>query len=384
MSVIDIVIVVFCLAMAAIGLERGLVGSALPLAGFVAGIALGGRLAPLLLADGAESPYAPAVAAGAAILLGLLFAVALEGAGGALALRLRRRAPTRIADAAGGAALFVALALAATWVFGAVALNVSGSETRELREAVQRSRILVALNEALPPSGPLLNALRRIQPTPSVRGPDADVAAPDPALAEDPEVEAAARSVVRVRGTACGLGVEGSGWIAGADLVVTNAHVVAGQTDTKVVRADGAELAAEAVHYEPRNDLAVLRAPGLGGAPLVLDPEARRGTAGATIGYPGGGPLTIAPARIGRTGEVASEDSYGRGPVRRLMTPFRGEVRSGNSGGPVVDGEGEVLATVFASSLRAGEASGLGVPNEVVRRALAGPLATTGTGPCAA
>lgn len=384
MNVLDIGIVVFTLAVAAIGFERGLVGSAVPLGGFIAGIAVGARIAPSLLADGAESPYAPAVAAGGGVLLGLFLAVALEGVGVGLSARMRANRATRALDALGGAVLLGVLALAAAWVFGAVALTASGSQTKELRETVQRSRILVALNDAFPPSGPLLNALRRIDPSQSVRGPDADVARPDGRVADDPEVAAASRSVVRVRGTACGLGVEGSGWIAGPELVVSNAHVVAGQDDTTVTDAAGTELDAQVVHYEPRNDLSVLLVPGLGGTPLDLDPNPRRGTSAATIGYPGGGPLTITPARLGRTGEVTSEDSYGRGPVKRSMTPFRGEVRSGNSGGPVVDTDGQVLTTVFASSLGGGDAGGLGVPNDVARRALGGRLEGTDTGPCAA
>ena len=379
----DIVIVVFALAMAAIGFERGLVGSALPLGGFIAGVAIGARLAPALLADGAESKYAPAIAAAGGILLGIFLAVALDGIGAGLGAKLRERAATRVVDSLGGAVLLAMLGLAAAWVFGAVALNVSGAETRELRETVQRSKILVALNDAFPPSGPLLNTLRRIDPSQSVRGPSADVPRPDPKLASDPDVRAASQSVVRVRGTACGLGVEGSGWIAGPELVVSNAHVVAGQDDTTVTDSSGAELEADVVHYEPRNDLSVLSVPGLTGTPLSLDGAPRQGTAGATLGYPGGGPLTLTPARLGGTGEVTSEDSYGRGPIRRRMTPFRGEVRGGNSGGPVVDGEGEVLTTVFAASL-GGDASGLGVPNDVTQRALSTRLDTADTGPCAA
>ena len=53
------------------------------------------------------------------------------------------------------------------------------------------------------------------------------------------------------------------------------------------------------------------------------------------------------------------------------MTALRGLVRSGNSGGPVVDGDGRVVTTVFAATTR-GPRGGYGVPNAVVRRALAG------------
>ncbi len=383
MSVVDIVIVVFALSMAAIGWERGLMRSALPLVGFIGGVAVGARLGPALLAGGAESAYAPAVAAAAGILLGVFIGVALEGVGTGLSERLAATGGSRAVDGAGGAILLAALALTAAWVFGAVALHAPGSN-RDLRETVQRSAVLAALNEAFPPSGPLLNTLRRIDPTPSVRGPEADVRPPDRAVLDSAELRAASGSVVRVRGSACGLGVEGSGWIGGSGIVVTNAHVVAGQDDTVVVTGEGEELGATAVHYEPRNDLAVLSVAGLTGSPLRIERDPVRGTAGAAVGYPGGGPLNLSPVRIGRTGTVASDDSYGRGPVQRRMTPFRGVVRGGSSGGPVLDGGGRVLATVFAASLGGGPPSGLAVPNEITLRALEGRLESVDTGPCAA
>jgi S1-C subfamily serine protease len=188
---------------------------------------------------------------------------------------------------------------------------------------------------------------------------------------------------VKVLGTACGLGVEGSGWVAGPGLVVTNAHVVAGQDDTAVTPPGGGELGAETVHYDPANDLAVLQVDGLSAPALPLVSAPERGTEAAVLGYPENGPLTTTPARLGQTGEVISEDSYGRGPVRRTMTSFRGAVRHGNSGGPAVDAAGRVLTTVFAASVGDGPASGLGVPNEVVSDALQGDLAPTDTGPCA-
>ena len=370
--------------MAAIGWERGLVLSAVPLAGFVGGVALGAQLAPSLLEEGAESPYAPAVAAGGGILLGAFLAVVLEGVGRALSDRLAQRLWARQADSIGGALLFVGLAMTAVWVFGAVALNAPGQNARGVREAVQRSAILAALNEAASPSGAFLNALRRIDPSRSVRGPEADVKAPDPAILDDPEVREAQASVVRVTGNACGLGVEGSGWIAAPEVVVTNAHVVAGQDDTQVTNAGGDTLDAEALHYDPRNDLAVLSVPGLTGPALALAERPRKGTASAAAGYPEGGPFTLTATRLGSTGTVESQDSYGRGPVERRMTPFRGEIRNGNSGGPVVGADGEVLTTVFASSVSAGPSSGLGVPNDVVAEALRAGHDGASTGPCAA
>jgi hypothetical protein len=113
-----------------------------------------------------------------------------------------------------------------------------------------------------------------------------------------------------------------------------------------------------------------------------MNENARPGTSGAVVGYPGNGPLDIRPARLGQTQEVVSQDSYGRGPVRRLVTSLRGRVRSGNSGGPMIDGRGRVLTTVFASTTGTGTRGGYGVPDSVVRAALARADERVDTGPC--
>ena len=320
----------------------------------------------------------------AGLVLGATLAVVVEGLAEGLSARLSRGALGSWLDGVGGAALLASLGLLLAWAFGAVALNSPGPGERDLRHALQSSRILTALNGVLPPSGPLLNVLRHIDPTPTISGPNANVRAPERAIASDPDVQRAGDSVVKILGTACGLGIEGSGWVAGPGLVVTNAHVVAGEEDTTVTVRSGGTLDASAVHYEPRNDLAILRVADLDLPALRLAPRVPRGAAAAVLGYPENGPLTISPARVGSTGEVISQDSYGRGPVRRRMTPFRGQVLSGNSGGPAVDASGQVLTTVFAAEQGRGRPGGLGVPDEIVRRALRGSLRPTGTGPCSA
>jgi S1-C subfamily serine protease len=384
MNFVDLIIAAFALALAAIGYERGLIASGLPLAGFVVGAAIGGRLGPALLAEGGESPYAPLITVFVGLLLGATFAIAMDGVAEALSLRYTRSTQAARLDGVGGAALLAALGLLLAWAFGAAALNAPGPRERDLRDAVQSSRILTALNRVLPPSGPLLNVLRHIDPTPTVSGPDANVRAPEAAIADDPDVQRAGDSVVKILGTACGLGIEGSGWVAGPGLVVTNAHVVAGEDDTTVTLRSGGTLDASAVHYDPRNDLAILRVSGLDVSPLRFAPQVRKGTAAAVLGYPENGSFTVSPARVGRTGQVVSQDSYGRGPVQRKMTPFRGRVRSGNSGGPAVDDGGQVLTTVFAAEQGQRSPGGLGVPDEIVRKALEENLRPTGTGPCSA
>ena len=176
---------------------------------------------------------------------------------------------------------------------------------------------------------------------------------PNSQIARDPQVRAGRpQSVVRVLGTACGLGVQGSGWVAGDGIVVTNAHVVAGQDDTTVqVGGEGDRLDAEAIWFDSRNDLAVLRVPGVSGLPaLRLDEGAEVGTSAAILGFPENGPYDVQPGRLGQTETVDTQDAYGRGPVRRRITALRGLVRSGNSGGPMVDGRGRVVTTIFAAT----------------------------------
>jgi S1-C subfamily serine protease len=381
---LDWLIVAFALAMAFWGYQQGLIVGVLSLAGFAIGAFLGSRLGLALLPEGSHSPYSPATALAGALLVGGIVAVSLEGVAVAARRRLlghagRHRA-VAIAESTGGAALLVALALGIAWLFGAVALNAPGAKS--LRQAVQQSAILRALNDAFPPSSGLIKALNRIDPRVAIQGPSPDVAAPDSKIARDPEVRAASGSVLRVLGTACGLGVEGSGWVAAPGLVVTNAHVVAGETDTTVTPAGSdSSLDATPVHYDPTNDLALLRVSGLSDPPLSFALDVRSGTPGAVIGYPENGPLTITPARVGATGPVITQDSYGRGPVTRQLTALRGEVHSGNSGGPLVNGNGRVMGTVFAATTQ-GKAGGYAVPNGVVASALGDSSGTVSTGPC--
>jgi hypothetical protein len=380
-TALDWIIVVFTVLMALWGYAQGLIVGALSLAGFAVGAFVGSRLTPLLLSEGAESPYAPLVALVGSLMLGGVLASILE----VLGFRLRGRLPNRLGvlDGLGGGALVACIGLGLVWIGGAVALQTPGA--RSLRDSIQQSTILQALNNHLPPSGPILRAFARFDPFPHIEGPSADVARPDARIARDPQVSAAARSVVKILGTACGLGVQGSGWVAGDGLVVTNAHVVAGQDDTTVqLRGQGTHLDAQAIWFDSRNDLAVLRAPGVSGTPaLRLHGNAPRGTSAAILGFPENGPYHVAAARLGQTSTVITQDAYGRGPVRRAITSLRGHVRQGNSGGPVVDGRGRVVTTIFAATVSDGGRSGFGVPDGVVSNALRSANGPVDTGPCA-
>jgi S1-C subfamily serine protease len=379
LTALDWGIIAFTLAVGLWGYRQGLIVGFLTLVGFATGAFIGSRLAPLVLRHGANSPYAPLLAALGALIVGSLVAVLLESM--ALGLRakvIRGRHRLHLADGAGGAALVACLALGIVWVFGAVALHAPG--TAHLRGDVQRSLIMRSLNELLPPSGSVLNALDRVDPAPSIVGPTTPVGPPDPRILDDPDVVRAGGSVVRVLGSACGLGVEGSGWVVEPGVVITNAHVIAGEEDTTVTTSGGISYDATPIHYDTANDLAILRFAGQAPA-LRVAATAGRGQPAAVLGYPNNGPYSAAAARFGETRDVISEDSYGRGPVRRSIASLRGSVRSGNSGGPLVDADGRVLGTVFATTTY-GNPGGFAIPDAVVDAALGQADSEVDTGPC--
>ena len=378
MTVLDWAILAFTFALALWGYRQGLIVGALTLVGFGVGAFAGSRIAPLLLTKGSHSPYAPLCAALGGLLFGALMAVTLESFALGLREKLVRRPFMQTADGAGGAALIAAVALGLAWVFGAVLLHAPS--TAQLRADIQQSVILRSLNDVLPPSGPLLNALDRVDPAPTVLGPAAPVAQPDAKIASDPDVLRAGDSVVRVLSTACGLGIEGSGWAVEPGVVVTNAHVVAGADDTTVTTQDGAELDATPIYYEPRQDLALLRV-GTALPALPISSERKVGGDAAVLGYPENGPYELSPARLGETRATISEDSYGNGPVERTITAISGTVRSGNSGGPLVDAQGNAVGTVFAATT-SGPRGGFAIPAEQVREALGKTQESVDTGPC--
>ena len=372
MSVADWVVLGVVVLAGLYGLSRGLVRGALSLAGFAVGAYLGAKIAPAILDDG--SPYIPLVALGGALLGGTLLSSLAEMLGVSLRRTMGAVPGLRKVDSMAGLLLGALAGVVLCWAVGAVLLYLPGQS--ELRRAVQRSEILGRINEEFPPDR-LLATLEGVDPLGVLVGPPASVPPPDSRLARDPDVVAALDSVVRITGTSCGLGVEGSGWIARRGVVVTNAHVVAGIERPRVDRGDGGGQTASVVAFDVTNDIAILRVPGLQGRPLPLaDPES--GVAVVLLGYPANGPLSLIPGRLGGTSAFVGRDAYGRGPVTRTVTALRGSVRPGLSGGPGVDGGGRVRTTVFAR--RAAERGGYGVPSELVAKALAGagrtPLVT--------
>jgi uncharacterized membrane protein required for colicin V production len=348
------------------GFRRGLVLSAFSLVGLAAGAYIGSRIAPHVLHGGSSSTWTPVAgligAVAGAVLLQFVALIIASFIRGGL-----RFTPLRLLDSAGGLLLGGAVGVAIVWVGASVALLTPGQTG--FRQEVQHSAIVKQLDSALPPRT-LLNLLARIDPFPSIIGPKAPALPPSKGVLREPSIQAATTRVVKVVGTACDQGVEGSGWFAGRNLVVTAAHVVAGESNT-LVRIPGDQLPsrpAELVVFDVHNDVAVLRVQGVDVEPLRLaDP--RSGASVAILGYPLDGGLTATPARIGRTATVLTQDALEHGPVARTITAVGGNVRHGDSGGPAVDAAGKVESMIFAK--RKNSPSGYGVPPSIIESDLA-------------
>ncbi len=347
------------------GLRRGLIATALSLAGLTAGAVIGGRLAPQFLHGGSSSPYTPLAALAGAIVGAAVVQAIASLVGASIRKTLFVLPPLRMLDSAGGLVAGAALGLVFVWVAAAVVLQLPGRP--RFREDVLQSRIVRQLNRIAPPRD-VLRAFARIDPFPSIAGPAPPTQPPDTRALTSAAVRHARPSVVRVTGVSCGIGVEGSGWVARPHIVVTAAHVVAGAAG---IRAQG--HVARAILVDRKQDVAVLRVPGLKAPPLELvDPHP--GDSIAILGYPENGPFAAVPSRVGSTADVIVNGSL------RVVTAMSGVIRHGNSGGPGVNPAGQVEVTVFAS--RIGANGGYGIPSSIVRQDLDRARGPVSTGSC--
>jgi S1-C subfamily serine protease len=216
-----------------------------------------------------------------------------------------------------------------------------------------------------------MGVIGHIDPFAALAGPSASVDAPDAAVVGDLEIRAARAGVVRIQGIACGLGVEGSGWIVAPGLVVTNAHVVAGMNRPRIDFGDGRPgVSSSIVAFDVSADIAVLSAPALGGRPLPIG-RADSGTPAALLGFPEGGPYRAVAVRVAKDVTFIARNALGEGLYPRRVTGVRGLVRHGNSGGPVVDADGRVVTVIFAERKGPGAPSGYGVTIDEVSKVIA-------------
>jgi S1-C subfamily serine protease len=372
------------------GYRRGAVLQVIGLGGLIVGVAAGVAVAPRI------ARFAGSPATAVALVLGTVLIAGAMGnmLGWATGSRLRRRThegSLRRVDAVGGSAISAIALLLATWF---LALNLAEGPFPAVSRGLRESEIVRRLDSVLPAPPSLVGEASRLL---ALLGfPDVFVGLPqDPSAPVDPPAAAQAKaatraavpSTVEVLGTGCNPGFvnQGSGFVVGDELVITNAHVVAGTAEQWVQYA-GVRTAATVVSFDPQLDVALLRARGLDLPPLpILGGEAGRGDAGAVLGYPGGGPLDSEAAAVRGVIEPVGRNIYGQGQVRRRVYEVQATIRRGNSGGPFVLASGRVAGLVFASSVADGNVGYAIVSSEFVPMLQSAQTltASVGTGACA-
>lgn len=246
------------------------------------------------------------------------------------------------------------------------------------------------IDAALPPPPDAMQALQALVGTDDF--PDVfDVLRPTPELGPPPTetgltlatASQVARSVVKMEGTACSRVQDGSGFVVAADLVVTNAHVVAGEADTTVIRDDGRRFGGTVVAFDPDRDLAVVAVSGFDRPALpVQASSAGVDTVGGVFGHPGGEPLRIAPFRIARQITATGRDIYGSGTTERQVLELSAGLRPGDSGSALVDPDGEVVGVAFAIARDQPDVAYALATSELVAVVLGRAAGEVSTGPC--
>jgi S1-C subfamily serine protease len=389
-NLLDWLLVVLVLAYALSGYWQGFITGAFATAGLLLGGLFGVWLAPVALGDADPSLMVSLGALFIVILAASLGQALLQFAGSKIRDRITWQ-PIRAIDAVGGAALSAAAVLLVAWALG---VAISGSRIGGVTPLVRSSAVLSYVDGAMPQAADgALQAFNDVVGTtffPRYLEPFAperivEVGPGPRRLLGDPDVERAAQSVLKVRGTnECGRGVEGSGFLYADNRLMTNAHVVAGVSEPEVF-IGGQSVSADVVYYNPDIDVAVLALDSGDTPTLSFDRTAKSPDGVAILGYPQDGPYDVQPARIRSEQRLRSPDIYGDGAVIREVYSLRGLVRPGNSGGPIVSSGGEVVGVVFAASVTDHDTGYALTADQVSSSAAAGMTRSTevSTGGCA-
>ncbi|TNC22936.1 MarP family serine protease [Amycolatopsis alkalitolerans] len=398
MNWVDVLVIVLALLAAISGARQGIVIALPALVGVVGGAILGIRIAPLIV-DLFQNPAAKVAFAVAVV----VFLVALgETLGVWAGRRIKHAVKSRVntsklsgIDQTLGAIVQALVVFVVAWLI-AVPLTAVASMPG-LAKAINSSAVLGAVDRAMPAAAEGLPAdLRKLLDVsgfPSIVDPFQqtqinEVAPPDPSLPSSAVAAQLRGSVLKIRGTApsCSRALEGSGFVVAPQRVMTNAHVVAGTDETAVETPQG-RLPARVVYFDPEVDIAVLAVPRLQAQPLTIAPTpGKAGDSTIVLGYPLDGPYTATAGRIRNEITLQGPDIYDSRTVRRDVFTVRAQVRSGNSGGPMVNPQGEVVGVVFGASVQDPD-TGFTLTVKQVRSAIdAAPSlsAQVGTGACAA
>jgi S1-C subfamily serine protease len=385
-DLLDLLIIVFVVSAVIGGFRLGFIARAASWIGLVLGLAIAAHFLPDIVDALRGSPSGNKLLIVAATLIGAGFV------GQALGLLIGSSfhskipmGPLREVDRVVGAIAGVLGVIVAVWLLLPAMSDVQGWSSQQVRN----SAIARAIDDSFPQPPDTLQALRRLVGSndfPRVFDalrPAPNTGAPPGAIPLAPAVQdRVAASTVKVEGIACRRIQDGSGFSAAPDLVVTNAHVVAGEKQTSVITPNGRHLKATVVQFNPDRDLALLRVPGLGQAPLPIA-TAKVGTEGAVFGHPNGQtPLAVSPAAIRQQVTAVGRDLYDSHETRRQVFILASDLAPGDSGGGLVNPAGAVVGVAFAIAPdRPGTAYAL-TTDELKPVLAAGGTAAVNTGPC--
>jgi S1-C subfamily serine protease len=387
---LDLAVLSIAFVAAISGWRSGALGSLLSFIGVVLGAVAGVLLAPHVVThvSGTRSQLFVTLF----LILGLVVIGEIAGVvlGRAVRGAIRNRT-LRLFDSVIGVGVMV---LAVAVVAYLLATPLTSTNQPNLAAAVRGSKVLSQVDEVAPPwlkaVPKRLKALLDTSGLPEVLGPFGrtpiiNVDAPDAALINDPVVAAVRPSIIKIRGVApgCQKVLEGTGFVVSPNRVMSNAHVVAG-SETVTVETDGQTFDATVVSYDPDADISILDVPGLPSAPLAFaEAPAKTGTDALVLGYPGGGEFQATPARVRETIKLNGPDIYKTKTVDREVYTIRGTVRQGNSGGPMIDRQGQVLGVVFGAAVDDAETGFVLTAKEVNRQlARIGNTQPVATGVC--
>lgn len=359
MSLVDLTLIVLALVFALSGFRQGLIISATSFVGFFGGAVVGAQLSGPIADDLANSSVTRVFVALVVVLAGALLGQLLAGLIGRAVRRWVTWEPAKVVDSVAGAVVSALAVLLVAWM---VAIPLASSPFPGVAGQVRQSSLVQAVDRTVPDEvRTLYDSLREAidrQGLPDVLDPltptqARDVPAPDQALLASPVVDQVRGSVVQIRGIAasCSRQIDGSGFVFADDRVMTNAHVLAGVTEPTVI-AEGESYDAVTVYVDEPTDVAVLAVPGLPQEPLdFADVPVDTGADAIVMGYPGGGPFYVGPARVRDRGDISGPDFRATRTVQRDVYALYGQVRAGNSGGPLLAADGSVLGVVFASAI---------------------------------
>ena len=351
MNQFDLVIVVVAVVGIISGLRQGLARHALSWGGWILGASAAAAVSASLLEHVGAAGSSRRLVIGLALVLvaGALGATVGRALGSRLHGVLERLRLGTVDTVLGGFA-GLAVVVFTLWIFVPAMADVPGWPSRAVRGSTIARGVVDRLGD--PPSS--LNGLSSglglsglPQVFESLRRAPSVAAPPDSVPLSADRLAAVQRSVLKVTGEACGRRVSGSGVVIGHELLVTNAHVVAGVTAPEVLSPEGAPLDARVVAFDPARDVAVLAVPGLDRESIDWG-TADAGEQGAAIGYPLGGPQQVMAARIAEQVTAVGRDIYDDAATTRQVLIIGSKLQPGDSGGALVGTDGRLDGLVFA------------------------------------